>query len=822
MSRTTPKPFQLIAIESGLQIFTECQRLLDVSRDDAASRAAAISQHGKLLLEAPTGAGKTLIAGHIVEQFSARESVVWFWFAPFKGVTGQTASALRAELPGLRLRELSEDRQAADSRSGDVFVTTWQTVATKVKDSRNVHRPGEQNLTIEELVAALRKKKLRLGVVVDEAHHGFHGDTQAAKFFREVLRPEYTILITATPDDADVKEFEQAMGIAELQRICVSRADAVESGLVKTGIRCAAYFVEAGREGLVDLEATALREGVAAHRKIRRLLTEEGIKLTPLLLVQADSSNAVERVKGRLLALDFKESQIAVHTAKEPDAGLLAIADNEDIEVLVFVMAVALGFDAPRAFTLVSMRASRKEDFGVQLVGRILRVHRKLQGRAQHPCTLPDALRYGYVFLADPETQTALDLAGQRINQIQTAYANVSKTTVAVRVGGLTPMAVQVTDASGQIGLFQTTPIAPAEVAGDAGAVATGAPVGSGFSTGGDFDFGKFFGVGVNVGTGAEAAAGGATATSSATYRYALRAGMPRRFKTVISGPNEVTEEDCARRFLISTRELFDALKSRIKVERKTLDVFTGQMVLDFVGAALEPRRAAKLAQDALCAAKDFDRRELWFALLRKVEAVMREEVMDEADDPEKVKHLLDVLLAVHPELLSAAQRATRAITSALADADDLPPELLSDEPLPHSERNVYGVLPAGLNSWERGFVQVLEHDANNVVRWWHRNLPSKDWSVNVMLPDGRGFYPDFIVGIEGRKTDDGVLLAEPKLAFERSDEIPKSHAEHKAYGRVLVLHLQGGTQWMTVRYDEAMKKPVLGVEFRLTDTPAY
>jgi len=100
MSQTTPKSFQLAAIESGLQIFTECKRLLDLS-PDTDSISAAVSQHGKLLLEAPTGAGKTLIAGHIVERFSASETVVWFWFAPFKGLTGQTASTLRAELPGL-------------------------------------------------------------------------------------------------------------------------------------------------------------------------------------------------------------------------------------------------------------------------------------------------------------------------------------------------------------------------------------------------------------------------------------------------------------------------------------------------------------------------------------------------------------------------------------------------------------------------------------------------------------------------------------------------------------------------------------------------
>ena len=58
----------------------------------------------------------------------------------------------------------------------------------------------------------------------------------------------------------------------------------------------------------------------------------------------------------------------------------------------------------------VGMRAARDEDFGIQLVGRILRVHRKLQGRARTK-SLPEILRYGYVFLADAEAQTGLDLA---------------------------------------------------------------------------------------------------------------------------------------------------------------------------------------------------------------------------------------------------------------------------------------------------------------------------------------------------------------------------------------------------------------------------
>jgi hypothetical protein len=48
--------------------------------------------------------------------------------------------------------------------------------------------------------------------------------------------------------------------------------DAVDAGLIKAGIKCAAYFVDPEKRTLVDLQGTALRDGVAAHRKIKQTL----------------------------------------------------------------------------------------------------------------------------------------------------------------------------------------------------------------------------------------------------------------------------------------------------------------------------------------------------------------------------------------------------------------------------------------------------------------------------------------------------------------------------------------------------------------------
>ncbi len=831
MRRTTPKPFQLTAIESGLAIFTECKRLLDAGGDDPTSRAAAIGHHGALLIEAPTGAGKTLIAGLLAERFSALERIVWFWFAPFKGVTGQTAAALRADLPGLRLRELSTDRQADDSKEGDVWVTTWQTVATSVKDGRNVHRSGEQNLTVEELVTALRANGLRIGVVVDEAHHGFFGrgtETQAMKFFKETLQPEYTLLITATPDDADIRRFETGLHLKLLNRVTISRHEPLEEGLIKEGIKCVAYVAPEDKAKQVNFERLALRDGAALHRVQKEAIKKLGVDLTPLLLVQVDSTDGVERAKKCLLALGYTEAQIAVHTADQPDGNLLALANDETKEVLVFKMAVALGFDAPRAGILVSMRPARDEDFGVQLVGRILRVHRRLQARARAK-TLPALLSYGYVFLANAEGQTGIDLAGQRINKLQTTYAQVSPTTALVMVGGQAQ--VQTIGADGQLQLLRLeieTAQPDAERLREDEPEETGDPVyrintpegratviellTGGFSTKPDDE-------GVTPGKGKPVSG----LLVPPAFRYARRATAPARFKTqVISPDNDATEEDCAQRFIVSSRDILEGLAAKVRVERRTLEVFTQQMEIDFTNAAIDPDEAAKAAFKVLTKNENFDSRELRRALLRKLKATLQAVGLDDAEDADKVGHLLNVILTGHPELLYEAQKQALAHHYLVEETEeDLPAELVNEAPLATSRFNVYGAMPPGMNSWEIDFARLLDSDTQNVVNWWHRNEPRKGWSVRVLLEDGHPFYPDFIIGMANRPKEEGVLLADPKERFEVSKEHWKSQARHPIYGQVLILHREGDARWMTVRYDTAQGRPVLDREFRLSDASA-
>ena len=238
-------------------------------------------------------------------------------------------------------------------------------------------------------------------------------------------------------------------------------------------------------------------------------------------------------------------------------------------------------------------------------------------------------------------------------------------------------------------------------------------------------------------------------------------------------------------------------------------------------GAELSTAKAAMEAQRVLLGNQDFDPREPCSALLKKMRLVMQEQMLDGYDDPAEVKRFLNIILATHPERLKEAQKAALAQNAEILEAEALPEILDASEPLRISRFNVYGRIPAGLNKWESDFAKLLDQNSNNIVQWWHRNEPRKPWSVNTLLPDGRGFYPDFIVGIEGRRKEHNALLADPKMNFERSDEAPKVLAEHRVYGRVLILRREG-LRWMTVGWDDKAKRPVLEREFRLSDAAGF
>lgn len=808
------KIFQRAAVQEAVTLLTEGRGVAPRPSDPR----AAVDQPRAVLLEAPTGAGKTRMAGTIASRLCELDQVIWFWFAPFAGVVGQASDVLRERFPGLRVRDVRTDRTIEELRPGDIYPLTWQTVAVRDEATRLVNRIDELRLTLPEFIRQARMQGSRIGIVVDEAHHGLQARGAAAEFVRAVLRPDHVVLVTATPDDADVEAFRQACQLPRISRISIARDDVVREGLIKPHVRVVAFAPPAG--GLaapVDFARTAMRFGVDAHRAIGMALAEAGHAVVPLMLVQVDSSpGSVETARATLEEFGIDRQAIAVHTASEPDPDLLAIASDENVQVLIFKMAIALGFDAPRAWTLVSMRRSRNMDFGVQVLGRVLRVDSRLFG-----AQLPPGLDHAYAFVADPEVQDGIISAADRINALTTNVRRVAPDAQMTLVH-LVESGSSV-EGAGQGSQSWSAP--PSETGG--ASVDASASVRSVTLPGDGRSAADLFGIGRPV---VSREGRSSTVDGTPLVRYPLRADL--RVPTSLLTERFPQAEDAITSCVADTIDFGPAAlqtlsRSGVSVIRRTAEAFDSgpdRLSRDEVLADLAVQNLIAGGQTALFESDYVNGRSLLPALARRLEVECRRAGMADWLAPQaRLEDGVCRIVGSDPAVLRRAVRQCLARNVEVVAAQDLPGELLSSGPLPRSRLNIYGVMPQGLNNWERAFAAVLDDDVSGTVLWWHRNQPRRPESVSICAPGTRyNYYPDFVVGVRGRESPDGVLLVETKHQTGSEDSMAKARAEHARYGRVMMLTRNEAGQWWIVRYDQDREQAIRSHPFSVDRMIGY
>jgi len=171
---------------------------------------------------------------------------------------------------------------------------------------------------------------------------------------------------------------------------------------------------------IIDLEQATLTGAWLQHQAVKERLAERQLAVTPLMLVQVEDQikggdDPVARVREKLEQAGVPADKIKSHTSGEPDPEFHTLAYDPLVEVLIFKVAVATGFDAPRAWTLVSVRPNRGKEFGLQIVGRIMRVHPLVRPyHGQDPL-----LDRGYVFLTDADLQAGLNAAVEEIKAVR-------------------------------------------------------------------------------------------------------------------------------------------------------------------------------------------------------------------------------------------------------------------------------------------------------------------------------------------------------------------------------------------------------------------
>lgn len=789
---------------------------------------------GATLLQAPTGSGKTLMLGRALEAIRGKTGApcVWFWFAPYSGLVAQTRAALAEQCPSLRLRELGRDRSAPLTRDGDVFVQTWALVATNRKEARKVRSRTEAAPALDDMLEDLRDRGVRIGVVIDEAHLNFGTSAQAAAaFYLNVLRPDFTLLATATPNDDRLEDFERQAGVAVENRILVSREQVVTAGLNKLGLQLGVVRIADADLRTLDPEQATLAVAWRRHGQIKARLAERGLAVTPLMLVQVEDQAAggrdpLERVRDKLLANSVPASAIRSHTSGEPDPDFHTLAYDPACEVLIFKVAVATGFDAPRAWTLVSVRPSRGTTFGLQVVGRIMRVHplvRPLHGS-------DPLLDRGYVFLSDPELQAGLDAAAAELKAVRSSVESIADELQVLeftdaphprlgerRVGLPEPPPPPRDDAErqGRLGAL----IASGEV--DA-SLRDAAPVEQDQAiVRGEWrrsvDALPLFGDALPL-----ASAPGAPIGPRAGLRaLPLRTdrGVPPALLSEQLPPLELLDaqvvQDAARMLFGQARTPFDYLMVTLGRASVSLrDLFLEERGEEFINVRMSDAQIAEQAQASFEFNAAVNPRTLKQAIVAQF-ARVAESRGTEITDPQPLRRALELFALNHPDAIPTALREAQAAYLRIAPADPIPPLWVGEgEALTSAERGAYDVFPPNMNNEERAFAELLDRDASGRVKWWLRLQENASWAPTLLLPTGRRFFPDFAVGVLGRGTPDSIALVETKddgvtgrLHSEANRD--KIRAQHREYRRVTWTYRRSDGRWIEAGYDNALEQIV-------------
>lgn len=321
--------------------------------------ATSIGSKKEVLLQAPTGSGKTIILlSYIEEYLKENNKMVFVWLTPGKGdLEEQSRKKMIKFLPHHNTKNI-KDVLLQGFEAKDTAFINWETITKK--DNNALKEAERKNLY--ERVREAHNNGYKFIIIVDEEHLN---KTVKAEAILQYMNPEYIVRVSATTKTNKEAEF-----------IKIDELEVINAGLITRAL----YINEnvSNQTTLSNEHEYLLDLAINKRKAIKDEYIKLGVQVNPLIIIQVPSKSddlikQIEKIlEERNYTYDRKNLAIWLSDRKE---NIEDIENNESNQaVLIMKQAISTGWDCPRAKILVKLRDNMSEDFETQTIGRIRRM----------------------------------------------------------------------------------------------------------------------------------------------------------------------------------------------------------------------------------------------------------------------------------------------------------------------------------------------------------------------------------------------------------------------------------------------------------------